>query len=664
VLLAFAYAPLFRVLDTAAEAPFRQASVEIAEVTLELAWWGTAVTVLLSVLLARLWPAGGRRVLSTLGRALARPGPRAFALAAGALALTLAFAAWALLYDGLYTNVDEIASAIHARALAGGRLGLPLPAPAEFWLIPNTLVVAEGWVSQYPPTHLLFMALFHVLGAPGLVGPALFGGGVWLLALALPRLLPDTPPLPVRAAVLLSAASPFLVFLAGGALSHLTAGAAATAALYAALRARDGRAWWAAAAGLAVGVMVAARPLVGLILGTVLTAGVWAGMLAAGRLRAWSARVGWLLVGGAPMAVLLGWFNARLFGGPTTFGYLAAFGQDHALGFHRDPWGYRYGPAEALGFTSTDLLAAGVQFLETALPLTAAVAVLLLVARRLPRGAGVLLAWALLPVAGNALYWFHASRMLYEAAPAWIALAVLGVAAAARAGDDSGPLRRALAAGVPWAVVISLVGALALGVPTRARSYTWSDETRARITPPAPPGETPALVFVHTSWNERLSARLQGAGGMRQDSVISALRRNTNCALDRFARFREGLGPPAADVDLVQDEGTPPGIVRRTLVPGSTVRTRAGEVVDDVCLRELRADRFGVVALAPLVWQGDLPGDERGRPLFVRDFGPERNRALLETYPGREPWVFVPKGPERTPELVPYDEAMAVLWGG
>ena len=79
--------------------------------------------------------------------------------------------------------------------------------------------------------------------------------------------------------------------------------------------------------------------------------------------------------------------------------------------------------------------------------------------------------------------------------------------------------------------------------------------------------------------------------------------------------------------------------------------------------REVRSDRNGAVALAPLIWQGDLPGIEEGRPMFVRDFGPEQNRRLLDAHPERQAFVFVPKDPSLPPEIVPYDEAMAQLWG-
>ena len=69
--------------------------------------------------------------------------------------------------------------------------------------------------------------------------------------------------------------------------------------------------------------------------------------------------------------------------------------------------------------------------LETPFPLTAIVGLYLLVAPRLPKGAGVLVAWAFLPVVANGYYWFHDVRMFFETAPAWITLAVIAAVALA-----------------------------------------------------------------------------------------------------------------------------------------------------------------------------------------------------------------------------------------
>jgi hypothetical protein len=47
VLIVLAFVPIYRLMDTSLDAPHRRVSVEVAEVTLQLAWWGTIVTLLL-----------------------------------------------------------------------------------------------------------------------------------------------------------------------------------------------------------------------------------------------------------------------------------------------------------------------------------------------------------------------------------------------------------------------------------------------------------------------------------------------------------------------------------------------------------------------------------------------------------------------------------------
>ena len=425
VLIALAFVPIYRLMDTSADAPHRRVSVEVAEVTLQLAWWGTIVTLLLAWLFARILPS---RPVREIGRVLmtwlSKPSATIYAIALSGLSLGLSLLTGRFLYRGFFTNVDEIASTIHARYLANGLLAGPIADAPEAWLIPNTLMVSEGWVSHFPPAHLFAMAALIRMGIPTLLGPIFAGVLAGLLALSLPRLLPEHPG-PARVAALLIAVTPFIFLLGGGSMSHVSAGAFGAAVLYAALRARDGSVWWGVAAGAAVGLMVSDRPLIGLVLGTVFTLGLWGPAAFGGnpRGRAWFLRhSGATLVGGAPFAVFLGWFNQRLYGSPFTLGYVAAFGDRHRLGFHMDPWGYPYSLREAVAFTSSDVLSLGIQLLETPFPVTAVIGLYLLLASRLPRGAGVLAAWAFLPVVANGYYWFHDVRMLFEAAPAWITL--------------------------------------------------------------------------------------------------------------------------------------------------------------------------------------------------------------------------------------------------
>ena len=81
------------------------------------------------------------------------------------------------------------------------------------------------------------------------------------------------------------------------------------------------------------------------------------------------------------------------------------------------------------------------------------------------------------------------------------------------------------------------------------------------------------------------------------------------------------------------------------------------------CLRELGSDRFGVVELAPLLWQFPFPGTSDDL-ILARDLGPVGNRAIAEAYPDARPLLLGMPRLGEPPRLLPYDEAMSNLWGG
>ena len=602
VLILLAFTPAFRLLDSPGEAPFRQTSVAVAEATLQFAWWGTILTLLTAALLALLLPTDRLRTITQrFAAALCRPSRGVWAGVLAAVGTTLAACVAFGLFGGLLTNVDEFATVLHARYLAHGLLAGPTFSLPEFWLIPNTLVVPEGWVSQYPPTHLLALAAMERLGIPLLLGPLAFGAMAGFVALSLMRLMPEHPA-EARIASLLVATCPLLFFLGGGLLTHVTTGALIGATLYAVLRARDGSAWWAVAAGGTIGLAVADRPLVGLVLGTVFTVGVWA---PAGlgrrplRLRWLSARVAGTAAGGLPIAILLGWFNQRLFGSPLTLGYLAAFGDRHRLGFHVDPWGSYYGLSDALAFTSSDVLAVGVQLLETPFPATALIGVALLSGVRLSRSMGLLLAWAFLPVLANGYYWFHSARMLFEAAPAWVALYVLAAAYLARP-SEPGQARRLAVLGrdtCAWALALGTAFAVGWNVPARWSSYAWDPDTSGAHHPAAP-ADRPALHRLRSYVLERTPGghtpgRGRDATGQRDRRPAAQYAMRTRpvfggegSARARRARCAPSSGGPDADRGQPSRPRTSPG---RGDHPAHTKgRTIPGVVPDPGARRPLR----------------------------------------------------------------------------
>jgi hypothetical protein len=322
---------------------------------------------------------------------------------------------------------------------------------------------------------------------------------------------------------------------------------------------------------------------------------------------------------------------------------------------HTDPWSFPYGAREALAYTSSDVIQLGVMLLETPLPLVLVGAAFLTLVARQAAGVGVVAAWALVPVFAHALYWFHAPRMLSEAAPAWILLAVLAVA---HARERAGPaLRVGIWSGVVATALIAGIGFL----PSRVLMQAWPEETLSRITLSDADADG-MLVFVHAGWEERLASTLQ-ATGMRNDSIQSVVRRNDFCELQAYATARLAgvTGAALPPIDLEQTGAPVGGLVALRQPGGSVVWRGEGAQWSEACVIEMYADRYGAVALAPLLWQGDLPGLERGEPMFVRDLGAERNDAVRSHYPNRDVgmWMYPPSG---RPVLMPYDVAMATLW--
>lgn len=558
--------------------------------------------------------------------------------------------------------LDGISQWIQSRYFAAGALaGPPLPDPA-FWQLQFMVITDGGWASQYPPGFAAVLALGWTAGSTWWVGPVLLGVAIFLTALVAERLLePDR--LAARLGVLLMAGSAFLAFHAAASMNHVLATALIALAWYASLRALDGRWPWALLAGAAVGATFATRPYVAAVLGPLATVGVWA--LAASErstVRGWALRLGAALLGALPPVVATLWYNARLFGDPLRFGYTAAAGPSHGLGFHVDPWGAPYGLGEALRYTSIDLLSLSLDLLQSPVPVVVLVASALVLHAGWRRRHALLVAWALLPVAANLLYWHHdlffGPRLLYEAAPAWCLLASTSALVVLRGLPRAGPSARILhrtAVGLTLALAW-FVGVLIAG-PARVRGQAELARVTG-MTVRAPAVDEPTLVFVHEDWESRLGARMS-ALGVRLDSLRAALRLNTTCEVDRFVRAREtGHGSDGPSLSFAGPSRRPLRVVQ--MDSGSRIRTEEGELLDDVCRREAAADLGGVDPLAPLLWQGDLPGLIRGGALYVRDLGPERNDALLLRFPTHRPALLARTGGEAV--LLPYRPAIEARW--
>lgn len=677
--------PLYRLLLLGETGLAGRATVVAVDTQAALLWTGFLVVVGVGFLAGIVLPR--RPVALSMERArklLESPSPIGVALAGGVIGggLTALFS-WRVMEHrpGL---VDGLVQLLHARYVASGALAADPALWGPHWHVQNSVLTEAGWVSHFPPGHVVLLGLGFLLEAPWIVGPVLMGATAFFSVLAGDRLLPQHRALG-RAGGLLVALSPFLVAHSGAFMNHATAAAFGTASVYFGLRATQGRrvGGWAAAAGAAVAVVLATRPLAGLVFAALIAGGIWLPRSLSDsvaplrtRLRGASRRSGLAVLGGAPILAALFAYNTRFFGSPLRFGYQVSYGSAVGPGFGRDPWGNHYGPLEALAYTSADLVTLNVNLLEAPVPVVVLVGAFLLLARHLTDGERILALWAGLPVVANASFWHHGylmgPRMLTEFAPGWILLTTAAAGGLLRMLPEKPPGRARLS---PRNVLLMtlLAGLVAMGfmAPQRLQSHggSW---VHSHPEPPTDVDEQ-ALVFFHGSWQARLGALLS-IRGVPVDMLDAALRQNPTCLVHLHALALERRGPPFG-VERSGDNGEilpPLDLVVRDyefrpevkMGAGPPIRIAPGAPLAPECQREVRADRFGVLEVTALLWRGDLPGIEKGRPMYVRDLGPERNREVLNRYPERRPYLYVPLEEGGSPVLLEYREGMRLLWDG
>jgi hypothetical protein len=670
VLVFFVIVPLYRLLATPDAGPFLSGALDIAETSRTLLFYGSLIVVAVGVAVSRLLdPAWSESKLSGLGERVAAIPVLRFAVGVGLVAACITFGFSIIVLDGKPNLIDAMVQLLHAKFFASGHLSGPANEFLEFWQVQNSLVTAKGWVSQYPPGYVTFLALGLRLGVPQAVGPFFVGVAVVFTALAAERLLPDDRAT-ARLGVVMLGLSPFLIGLAGAYMNHVAAAAFFSAAIFFAARSLDSRNHlWPVLAGLAVGIVFSIRPLTAVV-ASLVVAVVWLlppEMTSAGAVSRFLRRFVGAVIGIFPIFVALGLYNQHFFGSPFRFGYVASQGPHTGLGFHLDPTGHLYGPLQSLGYTSADLLTLSLYLFETPIPAVLVVGVFFLFARRLSRGERVIACWALLPVVANAFYWHHGSfmgpRMLNEATPGWALLAAVAAVGLVRRvpaekmlGNYSPRLALSSTLLVGWFAGVFFLG------PQRLWSYggPWLESGRIKI--PAVPRQ-PALIFVHGGWTGRIAMRLL-AHGMRLDSLESAVRYNLTCDSYNYSLWyaqdpaRRPPTHPQIYFDFRQHRPTSDLHVAE----GDEIRIGPDVRMPPACLRQIASDTLGIVEVAPLLWQSEVPGTTDAGTMVVRDLGPELNSRLIARYPERLPLVLYRPRKEGAPELAPYAVGMAALW--
>ena len=534
-------------------------------------------------------------------------------------------------FDGRPLFIDEIVQLYQARVYAAGHLVDRVGPFPEFFGALNVVSAGDHQFGQFPPGGPAHLMLGVLLGAHWLVTPFLGGATVYAFARLVRHIEPE--PSIALAAVLLLAFSPFMVFMAGSQMNHVSTLLWIVIAwlAYARLTSAPARGrWWALLFGLAAGVAATIRPVDALAM----TAPAFALWIAALRTKRDAQSTLYIAIGLAvPMAALLA-YNSATTGSPLLFGYELMWGKSHSLGFHASPWGIAHSPARGLELLSLYALRLQSYLFESPTPSLLPVIITLAIASGVARFDRVML-WAMVLLAGAYFAYWHDG--FYLGPRFFFVLTPLLALLAARAPRAIGAITQRINARqyAFVALAISVLIGFGTGLPARARLYTQNlASSRHRLAADSL-GDRSALVFVRESWGSQVLARLWGRQVERPAAEL-LYRSVDTCVLDSAVTVLEqqdvvGSEARVALWPLLRDSMK---VLPSTLSPDETERVLPGSAYPPRCAAQIAADHEGLALYPPLL------AEQRGHILFARDLG-ERNALLAKYYPDRAAYLLL-----------------------
>lgn len=531
--------------------------------------------------------------------------------------------------------IDELIEVLQAQILVSGHLWRSVAPHPEFFSSMHIVDMHGRYFSQFPIGGPAMLAIGVLIHAPWIVDP-LFGAAA-VLAFAAYVHVAEPKAGAGLMATLLFAFAPFVAFMSGSHMNHVTALAwvmIAIAIMAHVMVADAPRPWLALMSGLAFGIAGTIRPVDAFAFA--LPAGTWYLVRALRDRRRWADALP-AAVGVAIPLLILFWVNLQTTGAPLLFGYEELWGKSHKLGFHRAPWGMRHTPARGLELINLYFLRLQTYLFETPCPSLLPLVGALALARRLDRFDRYLLSSSGLLVALYFSYWFDGfylgPRFMYLLMPA----AALWTARFFPLVKERFGTGLAYRSSVYGALTAALIAVLML-VPMRARQYEgglltlrWDADSAARAA-----DVQHALVFVRESWGAELVARMWALGVPRSETE-DLYRHVDACALEQaVTKLESGTIRDTAALrtlqPLLRDSSR---VLESPFSVDTTERYVPGMRYPARCRRHLAADGQGFTLFTPLLLA------HGGNNVYARDFGP-RDSLLLRRYPNRPVYLLRP----------------------
>ena len=651
LLLAIPFVPLHAIFG---EVKGDAAYVPPGEWVLGLAIFGVVAWLVASVL--------GDRLHGAADRAGAWIGARrpATLAAAGVLALACVLLAVSMfVFRHRPHLVDSVVQLFQAKIFAAGMTAAPVPTERAFFATLHMVFDASGWYAQYPPGHSLLLVPGVWLGTAWIV-PVALTIGTWLALVVFAETVWGRATAIATGALLLLC--PFFWFMGASFMNHVSTLFFVSLALVALARWESeaggparGRGYgmaWAGLAGLALGAAFLSRPLTALAVGLVLGAASlhrreWRGALVGA--------LGFLAVGAVYLT-----YNAATTGDPFLPGYVKLWGGAHGLGFHLSPWGEVHTPATGVRNELLDLSLLNVFLFEwpipALLPLGIALAAGWLAG---DRWVGRLTAAFLVLPAVYFFYWhrdaFLGPRYLYTGIAFVVPLTARALLVGWRrlrgsrwgSALPAGRLVRPVDGGALLAALVGLSIAYAAlwGIPQRFAIYaTGLSSMKVDVVEEARKARLePGLIFVATSWGNRLLAEIYGFG-VPASVAERVYRSSDHCRLQALVDRARREGWDAARLERELESAVVP---RETLVSpirvngDPTLLLTPDEPLTERCLEEVVHDREGYTLYVPHLVANAPRLD--GKWIVARDLH-DRNARLSRLHPDRPAYRYRPGG--------------------
>jgi len=333
------------------------------------------------------------------------------------------------------------------------------------------------------------------------------------------------------------------------------------------------------------------------------------------------------------------------------FGYDAAHGPAHALGFHLDPYGEAHTPRRGLVYASGYLMRFDRFLLEWPLP---ALLIVCAVLARLTRGTRwdtLLLALLGSFLVGYAAYWhngfFDGPRFLFPVAP--VLLFYVARAPEAAALIVHATRRRVARMIVPACLLCGWLLPLPFSsVPGRLAAQR-AQRTKLKtdvVAQASNAGLSNALVLVLEPWRGRLLARLRGLG-VRQFDAEQVVSTADACALQLALDDADAL--PMQDSASLRNQvltrarAAGPAVVQPGVIAESQIARSPNGPDSPRCHAEALADTAGTMPYAMFLREQQVSRDGHldGNVVWARDLGP-RDTLLLAQFGARQWYRYVP----------------------